>query len=116
MAYGPVPSSRGRGRASPGRHVPGGDHRLAVLGAQRVQGRRLELEKAPGPGLQPQPAGGQHAQQVTMGDERDVAVGQQRAHPCQYRVGSGADLGERLPGVGGVAGDDPVPPQVPARA
>lgn len=50
-----------------------------------------------------------------MSDKGDVAVVQQRPDPVQHRVHASSHLLECLAGMGGVAANDAVPPQVPAR-
>ena len=61
-----------------------------------------------------QESGGEHAQHVTVRDQRDVSVAEQRHDPGEHPVGSLADLFHGLAGMFGVSGDDAVPPQVPA--
>ncbi len=99
-----------------GRHVPGQDDRLAVLVAEGAERPGVQPEQSPGSRLEPQVAGGEHAQYVAVRDQRDVAVGQQRLDPAQHPVHPLAHLLHRLPGVRGVTRDHAVPPQVPARA
>jgi len=62
------------------------------------------------------PSAGSRRRQVTVRDKRDIAVGEQRRHPGQHRVGPRGHLGDGLARMCRVARDDPVAPQVPAGA
>jgi RNA polymerase sigma-70 factor, ECF subfamily len=91
-------------------HVPGRDDRLLVLVGQGADGPRLRVaQHSRRRGVEAEPARGEHALQVTMADDRDVAVAQQRPDPVEHRVRARGGLPYRLPA------DDAVPPQVPAR-
>src|SRR6185312_13553666 len=58
-----------------GRHVPGRDDRLGVFGTQGADRPGVQPEQPPVRRGEPQVAGGEHAQNVAVGDQRDVAVG-----------------------------------------
>ena len=91
-------------------HVPGGDDRLRVLVGQGADGPGMRVaEHSRSRGVEAEPARGEHALQVTVADDRDVAVPQQRPDPVEDRVGAPGRLPDRL------SGDDAVTPQVPAR-
>ena len=99
-----------------GEHVPGRDHRLLVLVAERAQGAGVRVaEHSRGGRVEAEPARGEDPLQVTVPDDRDVTVAQQRPDPVQDRVGPRGHLRERLAGMALAAGDDAVAPQVPAR-
>jgi len=91
-----------------GRDVPGKDDRLLVLGAQGADGAGVEQEELAALWWQAEPAGGEHAQHVAVRDQGDISLRQQRGRPLEHPVGPLADLGGGLPGVLGVARDDPV--------
>jgi RNA polymerase sigma-70 factor, ECF subfamily len=96
-------------------HVPGGDDRLLVLVGQGADGPGMRVaEHSRRRGVEAEPARGEHPLQVTVADDRDVAVPQQRPDPVEHRVGARCHLPERLPGLA-LAADDAVAPQVPAR-
>ena len=96
-------------------HVPGGDDRLLVLVAQGAEGSGVRVaEHSRGHRVEAEPARGEHPLQVTVADDRDVAVAQQRPDPVEDRVRARRHLAERLAGLA-VAADDAVAPQVPAR-
>jgi len=96
-------------------NVPSRDDRLLVLVAERADGSGVRVaEHSRGGRVKIEPARGEHPLQVTVPDDRDVAVAQQRPDPVEHRVRARGHLLERLAGLGVVA-DDAVPPQVPAR-
>ena len=105
------PCRRGSARSLfRGRDVPSQDDRLAVFGAERRNRAGVQAEQPPAGRFELKPAGGEDPQNVTVRDERDVAVRQQRAHAGQNPVGPGPDFLDRLAGMVGVARDHPVPP------
>ena len=55
-------------------------------------------EHAAGRGVEAEPARGEHPLQVTVADDRDVAVAQQRPDPVEDRVRARSHLLERLAG------------------
>jgi hypothetical protein len=92
-------------------NVPGRDDRLLVLVAERADGSGAGMAEHSGGGrVKTEPARGQHPLQVTVPDDRDVPVAQQRPDPVQDRVGARGHLIERLAGVALAAGDDAIAP------
>jgi RNA polymerase sigma-70 factor, ECF subfamily len=95
--------------------VPGGDDRLLVLVGEGAEGSGVRVaEHSRGRRVEAEPAHGEHPLQVTVADDRDVAVAQQRPGAVEHRVRARRHLPERLAGLA-VAADDAVAPQVPAR-
>jgi RNA polymerase sigma-70 factor, ECF subfamily len=91
--------------------VPGGHDRLLVLVGEAAEGCGVRVaEHAPGGGVEAEPARGQHPLQVTVADDRDVPVAQQRPDPVEDRVRPRGHLLERLAAGGAVA------PQIPVRS
>src|SRR5690348_10311508 len=87
---------------------------LGVLEAERADGPGVQLEQPPVLRGEQQVAGGQHAQHVTVRDQRDVAAWQQGYDPGQEPADPVGDLLDALAGVLRVAADHAVTPQVPA--
>ena len=87
--------------------VPLADHRLAqvMLIAQCAQARGAQQEVSSGRWFQPQPAGGEHPQEMAAGKKQHVAL--EGSHPAQHAVSpraylvrrftSGATVAEQLP-------------------
>lgn len=99
----------------PLRHVPGGDDGLPVLGGQEAEGAGVRVaEQSAGGGVEAESAHGEQARQMAVGDDGDIALVEQRPDPAQHRVRARGYLLEFLAGMGHVAGNDAVPPQVPA--
>ncbi len=63
------------------RDVPADDDRVVVLRAEGGDGAGVQPEQPPVDRRQAQPAGGQHPQHVTVRDQGDVAVREQRRGP-----------------------------------
>ena len=70
--------------------VPHPDRTRLVLGAQHAQRRRVEHQQPPVDRWQPEPAGGQHPQEVAMGEDRHVTV--DALDPVDHPVGTRRDL------------------------
>ena len=73
--------------------------------ADQPTGRRVEAE----------PPHGEHTRQMTVSNDRDVSIAQQRPNPVQHRARTRGHLLELLARMVGVAGNHAVSPQVPAR-
>src|SRR5262249_37107965 len=90
--------------------IPQPDHRMGAVMfiAERTQARRAQQEVSSGPHFEPEPAGGEDAQEVPAREQQHVPPG--RAHPLHHPVGTGADLFRRFPPRAAVT------EQVPARS
>src|SRR5262245_39797424 len=88
--------------------VPQPDRRLRaiVLVAEHREARRPEHEQAGAGGLEPEPARGERAQEVSAREEQHVAV--DRAKPRDHAVGARADLGRGFAAGAAVAEEPPV--------
>ena len=84
------------------------DHAGLALEAELGHRRGVEREARAVLGRQLEPAGGEHAQDVAVGEERDVAAGGQRAG--DHAVGALAGLRERLAAGRAVAPQRPAGP------
>ncbi len=69
-----------------------------MLGAERADRPSAQPEQPAVGGVKAKPAGGEHAEQVAVGDQGDVTVGKQRPDPGQRPVGPFADVLHGLPG------------------
>src|SRR5436190_970816 len=87
--------------------VPASDHRQVVLVREGAQSARVERQQRSVLGPEPEPAGGEHAQHVTVAERDRVAVG--GADLRHDPIGAQADVG------GGLAIRAAVTPQAPAR-
>src|SRR5947207_14846040 len=78
------------------RIVPQSNHRLGpvVLVAQRGEARRAQQPISPSRGLEPEPAGGEHPQEMPAREKQDVSP--RLPHAAHHAVGPGADLVRRL--------------------
>ncbi|EGJ77268.1 putative alpha-ribazole phosphatase [Streptomyces sp. Tu6071] len=83
--------------------------------AEEAARRGVEAEEAARRGVEAEPADGQHAGEVTVRHHGDVSRVQQRADPFQYGIDPRRHPLQPLPRVLRVAGNEPVPPQLPAR-
>src|SRR6266571_2188565 len=104
------PLSRASGAHVPG-VVPEADHRLGaivVLVAEHAQARGAEHEQGALRRVEPEPAGDEHAEDVSAREEQHVSL--DRARTADDPVGSRAHLGGRFPAGAAVA------EEVPARA
>src|SRR5262245_44184822 len=107
-----LPSRSGPARAGSRPHVarvvPEADRglRRAVVVAERREARRPEQEARAGRGLEPEPAGGERAQEVPAREEQHVAPC--RAHPPDDAVGARPDLRRRLAARAAVAEEQPI--------
>src|SRR5437867_8467606 len=90
------------------RIVPQSNHRLGpvVLVAERGEARRAQQQISPGRGLEPEPAGAQHPQEMPAREEQDVSP--RFPHAAHHAVGPGADLVWRLAARAAVAEELPV--------
>ena len=116
----PEPARGARpGFARADRQLPGGTFQLTMTGSScslpRVETVPVSSRNSrPSAGRQAEPARGEHPQHVTVRDQGDVAIREERRGPLEYPVDPLADLLDGLARVAGVAGNDPVPPQRPA--
>lgn len=75
----------------------------------------MRMAEQPGGGrVETEPAYGEHARQMAVGDDRHIAVAEQGPDPVQHRVRARGHLRELLAGMVGATGNDTVPPQLPA--
>src|ERR1700693_4431834 len=72
--------------------IPQSDHGLGpvVLVAQLAQARGPKQEVSGGAGLDAEPAGGEHSQDMPAREEQDVPLN--RAHTAHHSIRPGADL------------------------